>query len=100
MKKVKQIVKQNANHINQNSRITSCLASKSGTPGATRTPDTRFRKACRDFTTSASYFVPESAALPAQILSGYGVNILTNCKGNSKQKPDKNQQGISDCAGF
>ena len=44
MRKVKQIVKQNASPSSQISPETAILALKTGTPGATRTHDTRFRK--------------------------------------------------------
>ena len=44
MKKVKQFVKQNGNDTAESDDRGAVLASNSGTPGATRTHDTRFRK--------------------------------------------------------
>ncbi len=44
MKKVKQIVKQTRSKPRSSEERVVVLASKSGTPGATRTHDTRFRK--------------------------------------------------------
>ncbi len=44
MKKVKQIVKQNGSMTCSSEERGMVLVSKTGTPGATRTHDTRFRK--------------------------------------------------------
>ena len=44
MRKVKQIVKQNGGKVKANGKIGSGFVTKSSTPGAIRTPDTRFRK--------------------------------------------------------
>ena len=53
---------------------------KGGTPGATRTHDTRFRKSLHGFSTEAIEFVPKSWGILAQFFTELGLNLLVNFK--------------------
>jgi hypothetical protein len=79
VKKVKQIVKQKTKESIQSNTESRILRSKYGTPGATRTPDTRFRK-------PLLYPLSYRGKLPQAIIAEYG---------NSQQPLSQNCQTAS-----